>query len=65
MNDLLSGYTVASPARTIRGRAKSYLPRYVRSFNNLLERMGAAGLVVERIPGPRGGEWCATYKLKE
>jgi hypothetical protein len=34
------------------------------SFATLLKRARAAGYIVERTPGARGGEWRATYRVE-
>jgi len=52
-----------SYARQLRGRAKRYEGRYRESFTHLLARLRDAGVEVKRIPGPRGGEWGATYQI--
>jgi hypothetical protein len=49
--------------RTLRGRAKMYAGRYAASQANLLTRVEAAGYLVIRTPGPRGGEWSARYRV--
>jgi hypothetical protein len=61
---MLSEEGCASPDRTLSGKAKSYAGRYKQSFKHPLERAQAKGYTVLRIPGPKGGEWGATYWLK-
>lgn len=61
--ELVNGHTIYPPERTLRGRAAGYLSKYRASFCAVLERMAEAGYKVERIPGPKGGEWGATYRL--
>jgi hypothetical protein len=54
-------------ARLMQGEAVRYpgdrLPSYRSSFANLIKRARAAGYVVERTPGARGGEWSGTYRV--
>lgn len=52
-----------SPARELRGRARGYAARYMASFANLCARLEAQGVPIERVPGPRGGEWTARYYI--
>ena len=63
-NRLTMCWSVESPTKR-EGKAKRYTDLYVKSFNGLIGRMTAAGYKVERTPGPRGGEWGATYKIVE
>lgn len=65
MESMMREHGCPSPTRVLHGRAKSYMGHYVRSFNNLLDKMRAAGYSIERTPGVRGGEWGATYKAKK
>ncbi len=58
---LLSGNRVHTPSYTCRGRAKQYIGRYAGSFCNAIAAIEKAGYKVIRTPGPRGGEWGATY----
>lgn len=52
---------ISNPVRQVRGRASSYAPRYAQSWQAFLDRARAAGYTVVREPGPKGGEWSATY----
>lgn len=60
-NDLSHGYVVTNPVASLRGKAKTYSPRYYRSFINLLDRMRENGYHIVRCPGIRGGEYSACY----
>jgi hypothetical protein len=60
---LLAGETVTSPCRGLKGNAARYAGRYQASFDALLQRMWDGGHDIIRTPGPRGGEWSATYRL--
>jgi hypothetical protein len=55
---------VRNPVADLRGNAASYVGRYQESFQALLRRIREAGFEIERTPGPRGGEWGATYRVK-
>lgn len=46
------------------GRAKRYMDLYKRGFSRMLVRAGSEGWKIERVPGPRGGEWGAKYYAK-
>ena len=62
--DLLTQKTIVSPiGKQLKGRARNYIGRYEESFYNLLSRLNSAGITVQRTPGPRGGEYSATYKI--
>lgn len=63
-NKLLRGDEVHTPQYAL-GRTNKYIHNYEKSFYQLLKRMEDAGYKIERKPGPRGGEWSATYKLKK
>ena len=52
---------ITSPVRNLRGRARLYSSRYLTRFNNMLARARKQGWLIQRVPGPRGGEWSATY----
>lgn len=52
-----------SATRELKGRAKRYGDRYAASFANMMQRAQRAGFIIERVAGPRGGEWGATYKV--
>lgn len=54
---------ITSPVKYLKGYAKQYQSKYEQSFYNLLKRARVAGMLIERIPGPRGGEWSARYIL--
>jgi len=58
---LLSDGGCINPVKFLKGKAKKYSGRYETSFRNLLDRMKGSGYIVTRIPGPRGGEYSATY----
>lgn len=62
-NALLAGRTVKNPLSQLSGKAKIYQPRYRESLTNLLYRAEVAGYNVEYTPGPRGGDYAATYRL--
>ena len=50
-------------SQDLRGKAARYASSYAASFRNLLDRLRKAGIVVERTPGPRGGEYRAEYRI--
>lgn len=50
-------------AQGLKGRAARYSSHYQTSFSNLLDRLRRAGVQVVRTPGPRGGEYSATYQI--
>lgn len=60
--ELVAGSTLSSPSALVTGKARTYVKRYMASFHRLLARMEAEGWVIERTPGPRGGEWGARYR---
>lgn len=62
--NLLSGDAMCNPLRSLRGAARRYSGRYARSFAAVLAAIEAAGYTVVRTPGPRGGEWSATYRVE-
>lgn len=41
------------------------MKNYEASFAHLRGRMIRAGYTIVRAPGPRGGEWGATYRAYE
>mgnify|MGYP000899673575 CR=1 FL=1 len=61
--NLESGKEIRSPLGNLKGKAKSYSLHYSSSFSNLLSRLVKAGYKIQRTPGPRGGEYSATYRL--
>lgn len=60
---LRAGLEIRNPVSDLRGNARNYQGRYQRSFSALLERLGRDGHTIVRTPGPRGGEWSATYRM--
>jgi hypothetical protein len=60
---LLARQVVPNPIAQLRGRASSYAGHYTSSFSSLLAKLARAGYTVQRIPGPRGGEWSAIYQI--
>lgn len=54
-----------SPTRNLRGSARRYSGKYLRSFENLIRRLELAGIKVVRVSGPRGGEYGARYFIEE
>ena len=63
VRDLLSRKEIRNPLAVLRGKAKNYYLRYEESFNNLKERIEAAGAKLEYIPGVRGGVPTSRYRL--
>jgi hypothetical protein len=63
LKELRRNKEITSPMKHLRGYAQRYQTKYEQSFYNLLQRAKAAGMWIERIPGPRGGEWSARYIL--
>lgn len=58
---LLVGTT--HPVTALKGKARTYSGSYLRSFDNLISRLEAAGVEIEKKPGPRGGYWSTTYRI--
>ena len=54
---------IRHPISQLRGTASDYSGHYRNSLDNLLSRIKKAGINIEYIPGVRGGEWTAQYKL--
>ena len=63
VRDLLRHKEIGNPLAALRGKAKNYYLRYEESFNNLKERIEAAGAKLEYIPGVRGGVPTSKYRL--
>lgn len=63
VGEMLHQNRVTNPVSELRGRAKNYAGKYSESFHSLLARLKSAGIVVTRTPGPKGGEWSATYSI--
>jgi hypothetical protein len=63
LKELRRNKEITSPVKYLKGYAKQYQSKYEQSFYNLLQRAKKAGMWIERIPGPRGGEWSARYIL--
>lgn len=62
----MASYWMPNPLSSLGGNAKSYRGRYQASFQALISRLNATGrVVVDRRPGPHGGETAATYRLRE
>lgn len=51
--DCIHGNGIEVPA--LRGKASDYRASYERSMANMLERIKAAGCLIEPVYGPRGG----------
>lgn len=51
-----------SMRKLVIGRARRYLDLYEQGFRRMIDRAKREGWEVERVPGPRGGEWGAIYK---
>lgn len=64
LESLFRGEAVNRPGRHLRGRARMFLNRYERAFDNFLARLESAGFHVVEHLGPRGGKWSATYTLE-
>lgn len=58
---LLAGRVITNPVPR-KGKAGRYAPLYKRSLENLFTRMRDGGWKVIYTPGPRGGEWSATFR---
>ena len=62
----MAQYWMPNPVSHLGGNARLYRGRYQASFQTLLSRLNATGrVVVDRRPGPNGGEYSATYHLRE
>ncbi len=63
LREMLRYGQVTNPVRSLRGKASRYSGRYDQSFHSLLDKMRASGYTINRISGPRGGEWSAVYYI--
>ena len=59
---LLAGRVITNPVPR-KGKAGRYAVLYKKSLQNLFTRMQQDGWKVIYTPGPRGGEWSATFHL--
>lgn len=63
VNDFIRDGETPSPFRFLAGEAKRWELKYRESFFNLIRRIEKSGINIEVTPGPRGGEYLATYKI--
>lgn len=63
MESLLAGRAIGNYSQRLRGRARLYRGRYEITFESLLKYLAKMGYKIERTPGPRGGEYSATYRI--
>lgn len=53
--ELLGGEKVPAVEGGLKGKARSYAPRYREAQENFMERLSEFGIAVAFAPGPRGG----------